>query len=447
MKSLFYFSMMRYGFLLFLILLSGTSSAYYEFDNNLHQSYSALMDLQFDKAGELLNKESTEKPGNDLVLLFRNYIDFLKAFISEEEASAEVLKKNSAARLKQLTKKEENAGSPFHLYAQAEMYIQQAFVKVKLREYVSAASDVRRAYRLIDNNSLQYSSFPLNQKLYGLLHIIIGSVPREYHWLVELAGMDGTVSQGTEELNQLYKTVNNTPYDCYKEEILFYLSNVYSIYHADDELKLMETLMMVQPYSTGSPLMRYCVSSILMKLGKNDDAIRVLEEPESYMTSYPFNFLYYKLGLAKLRKLDYSAKSDFEKYVSSFKGQNYVKSAWQKIAWINRLTGDMQGYYAALAHCKTDGVSFIDEDKDALNEANAAEPVNTLLLRSRLLFDGGYYERAQTELSGMPIDSFPRYRDQLEVTYRLARIAQKTGNMERAIDFYQKTIKIKKLIV
>ncbi|MFN8166507.1 MAG: hypothetical protein U0X76_10160 [Bacteroidia bacterium] len=104
MKSLFYFSMMRYGFLLFLILLSGTSSAYYEFDNNLHQSYSALMDLQFDKAGELLNKESTEKPGNDLVLLFRNYIDFLKAFISEEEASAEVLKKNSAARLKQLTK-------------------------------------------------------------------------------------------------------------------------------------------------------------------------------------------------------------------------------------------------------------------------------------------------------------------------------------------------------
>ena len=63
-----------------------------------------------------------------------------------------------------------------------------------------------------------------------------------------------------------------------------------------------------------------------------------------------------------------------------------------------------------------------------------------MLLRSRLLFDGGYYEKARKELAGMPLDSFPKYRDQLEVTYRLARIYEKEGQESKAIDLYEQTI-------
>jgi tetratricopeptide (TPR) repeat protein len=40
----------------------------------------------------------------------------------------------------------------------------------------------------------------------------------------------------------------------------------------------------------------------------------------------------------------------------------------------------------------------------------------------------------------MPLDSFPRFKDQLEVTYRLARIYQKTNNPVRARELYDRTI-------
>ena len=71
--------------LVFLILASKLSSAYYEFDDNLKSAYTSIISLDFEKSNLLLIQEKKEKPGNDLVVLYSNYIDFLKAFISEEE--------------------------------------------------------------------------------------------------------------------------------------------------------------------------------------------------------------------------------------------------------------------------------------------------------------------------------------------------------------------------
>ena len=110
------------------------------------------------------------------------------------------------------------------------------------------------------------------------------------------------------------------------------------------------------------------------------------------------------------------------------------------IAGIELLKNNSQTYYNYMTKCRTLGTAFIDEDKDAQNEAATIELGNRILLRARLLFDGGYYEKAQKELAGVSVDSFPKYKDQLEVTYRLARIYQKTGQEVKAIDLYQKTI-------
>ena len=142
--------------LVFLILASKLSSAYYEFDDNLKSAYTSIISLDFEKSNLLLIQEKKEKPGNDLVVLYSNYIDFLKAFISEEEIYFNSFKKRSGENLKVLEKKEENLTSPFHQYAKAEILIQQALVKVKFREYVSAATDIRKAYRLIERSRIHH---------------------------------------------------------------------------------------------------------------------------------------------------------------------------------------------------------------------------------------------------------------------------------------------------
>ena len=92
--------------LVFLILASKLSSAYYEFDDNLKSAYTSIISLDFEKSNLLLIQEKKEKPGNDLVVLYSNYIDFLKAFISEEEIYFNSFKKRSGENLKVLEKRE-----------------------------------------------------------------------------------------------------------------------------------------------------------------------------------------------------------------------------------------------------------------------------------------------------------------------------------------------------
>lgn len=397
------------------------------------------MNLDLDKADKLLGKEQIEKPGNDLTAVYRINVFFLKAFISEEENSFEVLKRQCDLTLKHLDKTDDNFFSPWHSYAKAEIMMQEAMVKVKFREYVSAAVEIRKAYRLIEKNKIRFPDFVLNKKLDALLEVIVGSVPREYQWLTEIAGMEGSAAVGTRELTDLLTAVKGNQYYCYREEILFYLTTILTSFNSKDEA-LQNCLDELSTYNLQSPLMRYCSSSILIKLGRNEEAISLLKNPESYFNSFPFYFMYYKLALCKMRKLDFSATQDFLSFVNSYKGKNYIKSSYQKLSWIELLNNNSSGAEFYTAKCKLTGDALIDEDKEAQRDATSNQKINSILLKTRLLFDGGYYSKALAELSNKSIQNFPSYKDQLEVTYRLARIYEETNELEKAIDLYQKTI-------
>lgn len=426
-------------FFMLMLFLSGKASAYYELNTRLQSAYLATMNLDLDKADILLSKEKIEKPGNDLSAVYRINIYFLKAFISEEESSFEELKKQCTITLNYLDKTDDNFFSPWHSYSKAEIMIQEAVVKVKFREYVSAAVEIRKAYRLIEKNKLKFPDFILNKKLASLLEVIVGSVPREYQWLTEIAGMEGSAVVGTQQLTDLLTIVKGNEYYCYREEILFYLTTILTTFNSKED-ELQNCLDELRIYNFQSPLMRYCSSTILEKLGRNEEAISLLNNPESYLNTFPFYFMYYKLGVYKMRKLDFSATKDFLTFVNSYKGKNYIKSSFQKLSWIELLNNNSSGAEFYSAKCRLNGDAFIDEDKEALREANSSQTINSILLKARILFDGGYYSRALAELSNKSIRNFPTYKDQLEVTYRLARIYEKTNELEKAIDLFQKTI-------
>ena len=414
--------------------------AYYEFDDNLRLAYSRILNLHLEEGKKLLAKEHLEKPGNHLTLLYENYIDFLTGFITEEESDFILLKKNVAQRLKIISKDKNDPSSPFHLYVNAEMIMQEAMLKVKFKEHVSAATDIRKAYRMVERNEAIFPTFILNRKLMGFLHVLVGAIPREYHWLVEMAGLEGTVPEGTAELVSLYDHLEGSPYACYRDELLFYLGNIHNSF-AKNETHGQQLLEWMLPSTAESPLIRYCYANVAMKMGRNEDALKVLTLPMNQEGVFQFHFLSYKTGLAKLRKLDYSGDADIQKFIANFKGTNYIKAAWQKLAWISFLKGDLKNYHECMMHCRESGGQFVDEDKEAMNEASSTETPNALLLRSRLLFDGGYYKESLSEIAGQPLDSFPRYRDQLEVTYRFGRILHRMKQIDKAIEYYQQTLK------
>ena len=424
--------------LLIFLFASGSfySEASFEYTPNLKKAFTSILHLRLDDARLLIEKEKASNPHNALVYLYENYSDFLKAFITEEKRYADTLRINTEKRLR-LIDREKNP-SPFLLFSKADMLIQTAMIKAKFGENVSAAMDIHKAYNYADRNFIQYPTFPLNKKTLGLLHATVGAIPREYRWLVSIAGMEGTIEQGSNELFRMLNETGRGIFPEYNEEVLFYLVQIYSSITTNDSITSL-LADSVKKHAPNNPLMMYCFTNLTYKSGRNEDALEMMNTFDDVGT-FPFHFLHYKKGQLRLRKLDLGAKEDFEFYIKNFKGMNYIKSANQKLAWIALLENDEKKYAEYMKACTRKGITLIDDDKEALKEAETNEIPNPILLRSRLLFDGGYYKESFREMIKIKSPSLLGYRDMLEYTYRYGRLFHKTGDEEKAILNYKATI-------
>ena len=88
------------------------------------------------------------------------------------------------------------------------------------------------------------------------------------------------------------------------------------------------------------------------------------------------------------------------------------------------------------------GNSETDADKQANKDAKANKWPNALLLRARLLNDGGYNAQALALLENKTAKDFAKVEEQLEFTYRLARIYDDMENNDAAIKNYLSAISI-----
>ncbi len=418
----------------FVFLNSSSAFSYSSFDSTLAKAYTNIFNLDFIAAEQLLKVEKTEFPRNDLSLLFEGNIEFLKSILSERESDFELFKRNNEIRFKKFEKNKDE-GSPFYLYAPAELMIQEAIVKVKFREYVSAVSLFVKANNLIEKNKAAFPTFPLNTKLSGLINVVAGSVPKQFQWLSDLAGIHGTVEDGKKRLQLLYRSLEASEFSVYRPELLFYLTMIESVFSINDH----PDSMLLSEYNryANSGLLAYSHSNLLMKSGRNDEAIQILNDAIQN-EKYAFRFLNYKRGLTFLRRGEWNAaKDDFSLYANEFTGVNYLKSSYQKLSWIALFQNDTRDFFYFRNLCKSKGGNLTDEDKDALHEALSEAPIDTSLLKSRVYFDGGYYSDALRMLLTVSPKKSNRIKDRLEYTYRMGRIMEKTGRTDQALLCYQ----------
>ena len=83
-----------------------------------------------------------------------------------------------------------------------------------------------------------------------------------------------------------------------------------------------------------------------------------------------------------------------------------------------------------------------DADKQALKEAQSGRWPNELLLRARLLDDGGYYVRALQLFSGKTASSFSDPTDLLEYYYRTGRIYDALNRTDEAMKAYEEALRL-----
>ena len=251
---------------------------------------------------------------------------------------------------------------------------------------------------------------------------MVGAIPEKYQWIINLVGMEGGVELGLSELKSLLK---DEEMGLYHSEILF-LTAFLQLNMTNDEIAYKQLLDDIGSKYSDNYLLNFAAARLSHALGENDLCVKVLENRPTIQGKLSFHYLDYLLGMSYLYKLEYEkSKVYFTLFLSNFKGNNYIKSAYHKLAWIFFLQGEDNNYFELV---KAKGIASIDEDKVALKEANSAikNKYHTCsrLLRTRLLYDGGYYDEALLEISSVKIlKKYSGFYD--EYWYRLARIKSK----------------------
>jgi tetratricopeptide (TPR) repeat protein len=325
------------------------------------------------------------------------------------------------------------------LYVQAEIRLQWALARSKFEEYFTAFTEVKTAYKQLEKNQKLYPGFIANKKSLGILHALVGTIPDGYKWGVKLlGGMDGTIEQGQREIKEVIDYASRHEFIFEEETQVMYAFLMLHLKNQDETA--WDIINAGNLKSNNSPLTCFALANIAMRTGKNDEAISILQNRPTGSQFMPFHYLDFMLGLAKLYRQDADANFYIGRFVSNFKGRNYIKEAYQKLAWYNLLNNNESAYYLNMALCQSRGEKTIEADKNALKEAKFGELPDKTLLQARLLFDGGYYKRAYSLLKSKTENSFQKKHFQLEYHYRLGRITDKLKKLDEAIFYYQKTI-------
>ncbi|MCF8243958.1 MAG: tetratricopeptide repeat protein [Saprospiraceae bacterium] len=425
-------------FLSLFFLLPVQAKKHFEWTPALKEAYHKTLSLRFMEAEADLAKIRRTDPDNLLILHVENYLDFFHVYINEEVTEFKNLEKNKDRRL-EIIEDEGDKTSPYYLFLQADILLHWALARLKFEEYSTAFFETNKAFKLLTANAEKFPKFMPNKKDLGILHAIVGTIPDNYKWTVNwLSSMEGSMEQGREELEEVLNFAKKQDF-IYEDEIFVYYA--YLMLHLEnDNEEAWKIINNAKLNPADNPLACFVMANVAMRTDRGDEAINILLKRPTGKQFAPFYYLDYMLGLVKLQRLDDDANIYLQRYVDNYRGRNFIKDSYQKLAWHALLHGDPTGYNKFMNRCKSYGYTIVGSDKSALADAKSGDVPAIELLKARVLFDGGRFQRAFEVLKGKESSDYLSEKNRLEYNYRMGRITHKLGKHAEALSFYQKTI-------
>ena len=430
---------LKITFVLLLNLVLSSASAKIDFNKNCNQAFDDIFSLKLPKANEILNAELEKNPQNAYALYLQGLSEVVNVFINENDKSYKKLQASIPDKIKKIDKY--GGKSQYTLFFKGQLLFYYGVTQAKFDDFFYAGSNIRDSYITLKNNASKYPAFLPNNTIMGVIETFSGTVPNSYKWIINMFGVKASLKKGMKRLENFANA--NIPYSSHMEhfklEAKIFQGGLYNLV-LHNEKKGWDLINNCTVNWRTNLFSAYLRSSFLIKTGEIESAIEILTNSPKGPEYTDLKFLDYLLGVSKLSRLDKDADKYLLSYITHFKGRNYLKSALQKLAWFYLINGDFTNYQLYMAKIPLVGYEFTDEDKQASKNAAAKYIPNISLLRSRLLFDGGYYDRAFRELEGKSTKNYAEKRDQVEFIYRLGRINQKQNKNTLAINYFDKAI-------
>lgn len=403
--------------------------------NAIRLAYHDVLRLKLDTAHSQLNALSPSPADLPLYLYTENLAEILELLLTEDRELYAMMKDHERQRLKQLEALPTN--NPYREFCIAEIKLQWAFVKLKFGDTMSAAWSLTQAYRTIQRNDQLFPDFMPNKKTLGLLNSVFGAVPQQYQWLLGLLRIKGSIVEGRAQLTSL---AHSRALFALEAQIILHLIDIYLLEGKDETQQAFKQLAMASP---DNKLIQYLHGMILIKINEAEAALSALESVDALSEGYLYMATAdYLKGEIYLQKGDYDqAVKHFSAFLSSYKGDNFVKDSYYKIFLSKWLQGNEEQASRFFELAKNNGATSSEADKYAARQVAANVWPEKTILKIRLATDGGYYDQAEDLVNAHKASDFHTLQDQVEFVYRKARLAHKQGKPHEAVQLYKETIK------
>lgn len=400
-------------------------------------AYELVVGLRFPEARQAIQELKDRDPGNLMAWHLDNYMDCLAVYISEDGAALARLKRRKAERIEMLMKGDKQ--SPYFRFAQADVRLQWAMAHLKFGEYFSAFAEVSKALRLLRQNEELFPGFLPNKKDMALLQAAAGVIPDQFRWGVKmLTGLEGSIVRARKDMEAILRQSKGQHFLFETETRVYY---AFLLLHlSNDPEAAWQSVGNGQLSPSQNPVHCFIVANIAMRSGRNDKAIQLLEQCPRGDQYHPLPFIDQMMGMAKLRRLDRDANVNFLRFLKMYSGRNFIKETYQKLAWHALIFGDSRAYHQYMLYCEEKGFAGSGSDRSALQEATMGVVPNVVLLKARLLFDGGYYQRALDLLGQTTPLMLEKERHRVEFAYRKGRILHSMGRLKEAMSFYESAL-------
>ncbi len=390
---------------------------------------------QFQKLYQLDIDTSQLKASNNAYnVLAENYNDFLFLLVNGNPEVFQLYKKRHAQRLKHIELSK--SSTRIKNYCIAEIDLQWALVHWRFGEYLKCGIFLRRAYKSLIDLQSEHPDFVEVNKSLGLLHIMLSAIPEEYHWLTNLFGFENNFERGLKELTSCVNQEND-----FQMEANLFLSYVY-IFILDQKNAGFKVLENLAPFDVKLVSLSFII--FCHKAGENEKG---LVEIYKNKWIFPPKFLEPIVSLLRgelhLKKLEYKdAIFNYKNFLLTYAGKGFISNARLKLLFAYYLLGDLNKTNLEMNKRVDDESELIVSDKYARTFFNDKKLPNKVLLKSRLLFDGGYFIEARNQIQLYALSSTYDKDHDIEYYYRKARIEQSLENFDLCIPAFKKCIEI-----
>ncbi|TKK71531.1 tetratricopeptide repeat protein [Ilyomonas limi] len=432
---------MKKSLLLCFILVSlfARAEKVYDFNVTCQQAYHDITSLKLTSGQQLVTQAKQQNKDNLVPDLLQGYIDFFVLFFNEDPDEYQARRPQMENRISRF--EEGTESSPYYNYCLAVGYLQKAMVAVKFNERFTAFMAFRKAFSYIKDNRKAFPGFLPNTMIYAPMQVVVGVIPDGYKGIAGLFGLKGSVKEGMKQMQGFVNSNDPTAKFFFNEAAFYYC---YLLFYIQNEpQQAFQFIKQNKLDVVNNHLFAYMTANLALNNKQTDYAESIIRNRSSATGYLETPVWDYEMAFVKIHQLQLpEAIYYFERFLHHFKGNFYVKDAYQKLSWCYYLHGDMAAAENARKLLLKRGNTLSDADKQANREAKSGEYPNVTLLKARLLNDGGYNTAALNILAGKTIKDFAKPEEKLEFNYRLARIYDELGRDSDAIQAYNATIKM-----